>query len=714
MRTAEMIGTYNYSLVFLSLIVATLASFTALDLATRIAASQGAARRAWLAGGALAMGAGIWSMHFIGMLAFTLPLPVGYDVALTLVSLVIAIITSGFSLHIVSGEKTTWRDVLGSGVLMGLGMCAMHYSGMEAMQITPGVTYNPFLVALSGVIAIVASQTALGIAFTLRSDEGWMRYAKAGSAVVMASAMSGMHYTGMAAASFDAETMALALEVPDNLWMAGTVAGATFLILCVTLHLSVLDARMASKAEKMAASLQRANDELQQIALHDPLTKLPNRVLLDDRIQQAIVHAQRSKRMCAVLFIDLDRFKTINDSLGHMIGDELLRAVAARLASTIRAGDTVSRIGGDEFVILLREISDVETTTLVASKVLNALRGAIRVHEHELFVTPSIGISVYPTQASAAQMLITCADAAMYNAKQAGRNTFKVFTSEMNTFFPDRLKLEQDLRCALERREFELHYQPKVDVQLGRMSGMEALVRWRHPERGLLAPQEFISLAEETGLIIPVGRWVLEEACRQNKAWQDMGLPRLRVSVNMSGVQFRDPSLLEIISTALSSSGLDPTFLEIEITESVIMHNASDAIVTLERVKEMGVHVSIDDFGTGYSSLAYLKRFPIDKLKIDRAFIRDVSTDLDDAAIVRATIGLAHNLRLKVVAEGVETSEQLGFLRSLGCDEYQGYHKSKPVPAQELERALREDGLAALLVPVATDPAEKLAEGAAA
>lgn len=685
-----MTGTYNYSLVFLSLIVAILASYTALDLTTRIAASRGAARRAWLAGGALSMGSGIWSMNFIGMLAFALPIPIGFDVAMTLASIVIAVVASGFALYIVSRDNTTWRDVLSAGVLMGLGICAMHYTGMEAMQIAPPITYEPYLVAASGTIGIIASHAALGMAFTLRSDAGWMKFAKVGSAVVMAAAISGMHYTGMAAARFAPDTLSLAGEGVDNLWMAGTVAGITFLILCVTLHLSVLDAGVASKSAQMAASLKRTNDELQRIALHDPLTKLPNRVLLEDRIQQAIVHAQRGKHMCAVLFVDLDRFKTINDSLGHVTGDELLRAVAARLKSTIRVGDTVSRLGGDEFVILLREVGDVNTATAVASKILKALRGPVRAHEHELFVTPSIGISLYPVHGNTAQVLVTCADAAMYNAKQAGRNTFKVFTPDMNVFFPDRLMLENDLRRALDRDELELHYQPKVDVQHGRIIGMEALVRWRHPQKGLLTPNEFISLAEDTGLIISIGRWVLEQACAQNKAWQNAGLPKLRVAVNISGVQFRDQRLLDTIANALAKSGLTPEFLEVEITESVVMHNASDAIVILERLKEMGVHVSIDDFGTGYSSLSYLKRFPIDKLKIDRAFIRDVSTDMDDAAIVRATIGLAHNLRLKVVAEGVETDEQLRFLRTHGCDEYQGYHMSKPLPAHEFEQCLRQ------------------------
>jgi diguanylate cyclase (GGDEF)-like protein len=505
----------------------------------------------------------------------------------------------------------------------------------------------------------------------------------------MGFAITGMHYTGMAAASFSAETICTAPSLVDNTWMAGTLTGTTLVILFVTLALSVIDAHAMRRTALMAASLQRANDELQRLALHDPLTRLPNRVLLEDRIEQAIVHAGRSKVSCAVLFVDLDRFKVVNDSLGHFVGDELLRGVAARLQTLVRGEDTVSRLGGDEFVMLLREVENEGDALDVAHKTLAALREPFRVHQQELYVTPSIGISVYPAHGSTAQMLITRADAAMYNVKKGGRDNARVFASEMSTFFPERLMLENDLRRALERREFELHYQPKVELAEGRVVGMEALVRWRHPKRGLVAPDQFIPLAEDTGLILPIGAWVINEACRQNKAWQDAGLPPLRMAVNISGVQFRQKNLLEDIALALGNTGLAPECLEVEITESVVMQNASDTIVTLEKLSQMGVHVSIDDFGTGYSSLSYLKRFPLDKLKIDRSFIRDVSNDMEDAAIVRATVGLAHNLRLRVVAEGVETAEQLAFLRALGCDEYQGYYKSKPLPAAEFEHTLR-------------------------
>jgi diguanylate cyclase (GGDEF)-like protein len=598
---------------------------------------------------------------------------------------------SGFALFTVSRDSLSTRNFVLGGILMGIGICAMHYTGMAAMQTHPPITYDPAIFSASVGIAIAASHAALWIAFTLRSDSTWMKYAKLGSAVIMGLAITGMHYTGMAAANFAADTICLTGPRVDNSWMAGTLAGTTFLILCATLGLSVIDSRMASKTAKMADSLKRANDELQRVALLDSLTKLPNRVLLEDRIEQAIAQAERSKSLCAVLFVDLDRFKTINDSLGHMVGDELLRAVGARLQTVVRAEDTVSRLGGDEFVILLREVIDPKDAMEVAEKILTALREPFRAHAQELYITPSIGISLFPLNGRTAQMLITQADAAMYNAKQEGRNSCRLFASEMSTFFPGRLMLENDLRHAVARREFELYYQPRVDVEDTRLVGMEALIRWNHPSKGLVAPDEFIPLAEDTGLIIPIGRWVIEEACAQNKAWQMAGMPYLRVSVNISAVQFKQKDLLDTIQYALEKTGLDPKYLEVEVTETVVMENASHAIVTLESLSKMGIHVSIDDFGTGYSSLSYLKRFPINKLKIDRSFIRDVSSDMDDAAIVRATIALAHNLRLRVVAEGVENEDQLQFLRALGCDEYQGYYKSKPLPASDFARQMRSE-----------------------
>jgi diguanylate cyclase (GGDEF)-like protein len=683
-----MSGSYSYWLVLLSVLVATLASYAALDLASRITAARGRAATFWLIGGAFSMGSGIWSMHFIGMLAFSLPVPMGYDVGITLLSMIIAVIVSGFALFMVSRATLTAKNLIWGGILMGLGIASMHYTGMAAMQTAPPIQYDPLLFAASIAIAIGASLAALWIAFTLRTDSVWMIYAKYAAAVVMGIAIAGMHYTAMAAANFAPDTICLTGPVVDNSWMAGTIALVTFLFLSTTRVLSVFDARMALSTARMAKSLQKANAELKHMVLHDSLTQLPNRLLLEDRIGQAIEACRRSDSRCAVLFVDLDRFKTVNDSLGHFYGDELLRAVADRLRGAMRSEDTVSRLGGDEFVVLLRHVPEPADVALVARKLVETVSAPVLVHGHELCVTPSIGFSLFPDHGASAQALITTADAAMYHVKRSGRHGARMFSADMSTFFPDRLALENDLRKALDRRELELHYQPKFDVQSGGITGMEALVRWRHPERGLVMPGDFVPLAEETGLIISLGQWVLREACRQNRAWQDAGLEPLRVAVNISGVQLRHDDLADSVALALRETRLEARFLEIEITESVVMQNASTALLMLDRLSAMGVHLAVDDFGTGYSSLSYLKRFPLNTLKIDASFIRDLSSDKNDAVIVQAIIALAHSLRLEVVAEGVEHDAQLGFLRSFGSDQYQGYLHSKPLPAAEFERLL--------------------------
>jgi diguanylate cyclase len=681
-------GTYNSWVVLLSLLAAIFASYTALDLASRITASAGAAAVAWLLGGAFAMGMGIWSMHFIGMLAFRLPIPMAYDTAITLGSMLIAIVVSGFALLTVTRSSLSARNLAAGGVLMGIGICSMHYTGMAAMEIRPGVRYDPLLFAASVAIAIAAATAALWISFTLRSNASRRLYARIGSAVIMGCAIAGMHYTGMAAANFSADTICLGGPLADHSWMAGTLAVITFLILCATLSLSVLDARMDSRNEDMASSLRAANAELQHLVLHDALTKLPNRLLLEDRVQQAVEQCRRSGGRCAVLFVDLDRFKTLNDSLGHFAGDDVLRIVAERLRSAVRQEDTVSRLGGDEFVILLSHVAKSADAADVARKIMAALAPAIVLGDTELRVSSSIGISVYPEHGDNAERLIVNADAAMYHVKKAGRSNVAVFTPEMGTFFPTRLTLENELRTALEDNQFVIHYQPKIDMRSGLIVGLEALARWQHPRRGLVSPSEFIPFAEETGLIVPLGKWVLQETCMQNRAWQKKGVAHLPVAVNISGVQFQQHDLVETVAFALERSGLEPRFLELEITESVLMQNAPQAILMLEQLHRMGVSLSIDDFGTGYSSLNYLKRFPIDKLKIDQSFIRDLAAGSDDAAIVRAIITLAHGLRLRVVAEGVERSGQLEFLRALGSDEYQGFLYSKPLEAREVERRL--------------------------
>ncbi len=454
-------------------------------------------------------------------------------------------------------------------------------------------------------------------------------------------------------------------------------------------HERALRAHVASLEQAITArteGLEAANLQLRHLATHDALTGLPNRALLDDRLAQALAHADRDGQPFAVLMLDLDRFKLINDSLGHRAGDTVISEVARRLRGVVRSIDTVARVGGDEFVLVIGPAAAVVDIEEMAMRANAALRMPIRFAGVDLHVSSSIGIATYPEDGPSAESLLAHADAAMYFAKQRGPNNLQRFAAGMDVVTLERVSLESDLHQALKRQQFELYYQPKVDTATGDVRNAEALIRWRHPERGLIEPLRFIPLAEECGLIHDIGRWVLREACRQCAAWQRAGLTPLRIAVNVSASQFRRGDLLEVIRSALDEAQLDPRFLEIELTESAVMTDPEDSAATLEQLSRMGVLVSVDDFGTGYSSMSYLRRFPIDKLKIDRSFVKDLTSRSDDGSIVQAIISLAHSLRLKVVAEGVETPEQLKFLSSLGCDQYQGYHFSAPLPAAEFAK----------------------------
>jgi diguanylate cyclase (GGDEF)-like protein/PAS domain S-box-containing protein len=427
---------------------------------------------------------------------------------------------------------------------------------------------------------------------------------------------------------------------------------------------------------------KRAEDQIKSLAYHDALTGLPNRLLFTDRLSLAVSQAARHNQHLAVLFLDMDRFKVINDSLGHSLGDRLLQAVAERLQACVREADTVARLGGDEFTLLLPGVAHPEDVARVAEKILEALKQPFKTEGRELFCTVSMGISLFPEDGGDAETLVKNADTAMYRAKEQGRDNYQLYTPAMNATAVERLQLESGLRRALARNELEIHYQPVLDLGNGRVHGVEALLRWRHPDKGLLGPSEFISLAEVTGLAVPMSSWILRTACAQARAWQ-ASHPRLIVAVNLSARQFQQPDLVAIVKAALDDTGLPPRCLDLEITETNAMQNAEATIATLRELKALGVRVSIDDFGIGYSSLSYLKRLPIDTLKIDQSFVRDITTDPDDAAIATAVIALAHTLKLRVVAEGVETEEQLAFLTARSCDRMQGYLFSHPLPPEE-------------------------------
>ncbi len=438
------------------------------------------------------------------------------------------------------------------------------------------------------------------------------------------------------------------------------------------------------------AELKKLNLKLTYQAYHDALTNLPNRALFVKRAEQAINYADENNEILAMLFIDLDRFKYINDTLGHAAGDKLLQEVADRLLSCTRQPeDTVARLGGDEFTLLLRDIKEPTNAGIVAEQIIKALTAPFSFNQQDLYITPSIGISIYPKDGRDVGSLMKNADASMYMAKNQGRNNYRFYVSSANADSATRLSLEHKLRQALECGEFEVWYQPRYDIRSGRIISAEALIRWRSPELSLVSPAQFIPLAEETGLIIPIGEWVLRTACKENLSWQQKDRAHIHVSVNLSARQFIQENLLNRIESIIEEVGIDPRHLELELTESLIMPNAEDTIETLRAIKKLGIQISVDDFGTGYSSLSYLKRFPIDTLKIDQSFVRDISEDEDDRALVTAIIAMAHNLKLAVVAEGVETLEQLVFLRTHSCDYVQGYLFGKPVPSAEFHEMLK-------------------------
>ncbi|MDF3160499.1 EAL domain-containing protein [Pseudomonas proteolytica] len=681
-------GSYSPALVLISLLVAILASYTALDLTGRIATAKGRAVYLWMAGGALAMGCGVWSMHFIGMLAFSLPIALGYDIGITALSLLIAMLSSGFALWLVNQPRLpVWQ--LGFGALiMGAGISTMHYTGMAAMRMTPGIDYDPTLFGASLLIAVGASAAALWIAFNLRRNTPYVRLARGGAAVVMGVAIVGMHYTGMAAARFaDGSFCGASVDGLSGSGLDNLVLVTTLAVLAIALLTSLLDARLEARTAVLADSLSLANQELTHLALHDTLTGLPNRTLLADRIQQAMQLVAEQGGCFALMFIDLDGFKPVNDAFGHHMGDQLLREVGLRLREDLRSQDTLARIGGDEFVLLV-QLSQPDDALRLAERQVGLINKSFRVAEHDLNISASVGIALFPGNGATPQELLMNADAAMYHAKSMGKNGYSFFDVSMNTNARRQLQLLQDLRNAVDQQQLRLHYQPKFDALSGRAVGAEALLRWEHPQHGLLLPDKFIELAEKTGVIIAIGDWVLNEACRQMQVWFAQGYRDWRIAVNLSALQFCHAGLVTSVANALQRHQLPANSLTLEITETTAMSDADASMTVLQKLSEMGVDLSIDDFGTGYSSLMYLKRLPANELKIDRGFVRDLEHDSDDAAIVSAIVALGQALGLRIVAEGVETDMQQDFLTRLGCDSLQGYHLGHPLPPDTFMSAI--------------------------
>ncbi|MEN5206006.1 EAL domain-containing protein [Stenotrophomonas sp. TWI700] len=683
-----LIGSYTPWLVVVSFLVAVLASFTALDMASRVTtAATPRTTWLWLVGGGCAMGLGIWSMHFIGMLAFRLPIPLGYALGLTTVSLLAAMASSIFALWLVSQPTLPHGRLALGAVLMGSGIASMHYLGMAALHMQPGIDYHAGWVALSLVIAVVASWTALFIAFRLRSTHRRLRD-RAAPALVLGTAIVGMHYTGMAAARFPAGSIcgAAAGDGLQAQWLALVVLVLTIAILAVVLIVSWLDQRMEAQLLRLrntdlSSSLDDAHAELTQAALHDPLTRLPNRRLLQQRIEQSLTEAEQRGSRFAVMFMDLDGFKQVNDAYGHQTGDALLVAVADRTRKLLRPADMMARLGGDEFVLVVPIENDEDVATL-ASRIIQTVGGEPLLPRHDLQVTASIGIAICPDHAASERQLMGFADAAMYQAKEAGRNAYVLFADWMNDSAEQQFQLLGDLRRAIGTEQLFLHYQPKTRVAGQSVSGAEALIRWRHPQQGLIPPDRFIRLAERSGVINEIGRWALDEACRQLRVWHDAGHDGWTVSVNLSPIQFASPNLLQEVREALQTHRIEPRRLILEITENTVMRDTEASLTLLQAMAALGVGISIDDFGTGYSSLLYLKRLPATEIKIDHAFVSDLENSSEDVVIVSAIVALGHALDMDIVAEGVETVGQRAYLERLGCDYLQGYLLGRPVDAQ--------------------------------
>lgn len=673
--------TWDSVLICVSLIVAFIASFTALDTAGRVAVSRGWSARFWLLVGGIAMGIGVWAMHFIGMLAMMMPMMMHYDTRLTILSLLVAILASVLAFgQTVGGLHLTRQRLLRGTLILGAGVVVMHYLGMYALLIEPQPEWNALLVALSVLIAFAASGLALWLAFHLRQGDHHLMLMRGLASLVMGIAIAGMHYVGMAAAEFSHSSMMQPHGV-SNAGLAVWVTLITLTILGVTLLSSMLDAQL--RAARLATRLNRANQELRQLAMHDNLTTLPNRVMLEQQLDLAIKQAMLNEHRFAVIYMDLDGFKAVNDTWGHHVGDRLLVAVAERLCSQLSNTMLLVRLGGDEFVLMAE--CDISAARQLAQKLVKVISSPFELDRYVLHVSLSAGIAIFPLHGRNRQELLFNADAAMYHTKHSGRNGWCLFEPAMSAATQHQLELANDLWEAIEREQMRLFYQPKFCSGGTRLMGFEALLRWQHPQRGLLTPELFLPRAEKTGQIIALGNWVIGEACRQLRIWHSQGHSDWTVSVNLSALQFHQRDLLTILTQTLARYQLPGSALMLEITEAIAMRDPAFSQQRIRELQQAGVSVAIDNFGIGYANLLHLKDLDASELKIDRSFINCLRPGSEDATVVSAMLTLAQSLNLRMVAEGVETEEQQHLLTSLGFDALQGYLLGKPTPADRVE-----------------------------
>jgi len=691
--------THDLWLVLLAYGVACVASFATLDIAERIHHStRASSSRLWCWVGAWCLAGGIWSLHFIAMLAFQAPIAIRYDLPLTVASLLIAFIAALLAMNTLSSRRLHAGQYLFAATSIGLGIAAMHYSGMAALRTDASLYYQPGLFALSIVLAIGASLGALLLGLYFRQGGGATRQVlKLCAGLVMGLAIASMHFTAMWALKLVVPVdSVLQLQNADNsAQLALAVAGIALFSITACLGAAWADKKLASKerdllrVKTLVDQLDHAHASLQQVAHFDALTNLLNRRGLNQAFAEKLLEHSRQQQPLAIMFIDLDHFKRINDSLGHDAGDELLKVVAERIRGALRDHDVIARFGGDEFCVLA-SLRTCDEARPLAQRMMQCLKEPFSLSGRCMVMTISIGISLFPEDGQTCDELLKHADLALYQAKGSGRNTLHFFNPQLKTKASFELQLEEELRNALQHdRGLLLYYQPILDLHSGELSKLEALVRWQHPEHGLLTPDRFIGIAEANGFVAEFDAWVLRRACHDLSLLGDSGYPHLKIAVNCSALNLGREELVQEVRDALCSFGVPPHRLELEVTENALMGNINRAVGLLQKIRALGVSLSIDDFGTGYSSLAYLKRLPLDTLKIDRSFIQDVPASHTDMEIIQAIIAMAHTLHLKVVAEGVESPQQLAFLREQDCDFVQGYLLSRPLPLQQLQAFLQ-------------------------
>ena len=687
--------THNPFLVLLAYLVACAAGFGTLDMAERVShVDNPTAKRRWRWIGAACLAGGIWSTHFISMLAFQAPIAIHYEVFMTVASLLIAMVASLFAMQTLSHAQLHFHQYLVASIWMGLGIALMHYVGMAAMRSEAQVYFSGALFGLSVAIAIGASLAALLLSHYLRSGSGMFhQLLKYGASLVLGAGILSMHFTGMAAMQLLLPTGAVPpLPIDNNPTQLGlSVAVITLLVIGSSISAALADKKLQHKerdlrrVNTLLSELDQARASLQQVAHYDALTSLLNRRGFNQIFAEKLAQKSLDGGMLAVIFLDIDHFKRINDSLGHDAGDELLTVLAGHIKSSVRShNDVVARFGGDEFCILIN-IHHRDEARHMAQRIMLKMKEPIELAGRRMVMTTSIGISVFPEDGTTSEELLKTADLALYQSKDGGRNSLNFFSSNLKTRASLELQLEEELRNALRnQKELVLHYQPILDLRKGKVTRLEALVRWQHPVHGLLAPDRFIGIAENNGLIAELDNWVLRQACADLSWLTEQGHPDLSMAVNCSALNLARDELADEIEYALRSSGIAASRLELEVTENALMGNISSTLILLRQIRALGVSLSIDDFGTGYSSLSYLKRLPLNTLKIDRSFIQDIPKSTTDMEIVQAIIGMAHTLHLQVITEGVETAQQLELLIKHGCDYVQGYLLSAAVPANEV------------------------------